>query len=212
MNSRLKNHVSLSIVTAVSLGVAAVVGPAGDQLSIVSAYLCLFLLGAALLIGPLNVFRNGKTLGNSYFRRDVGIWAALNGLLHFYLANVLSMSYEYLAVFVEGSTLPPSPEVRSQLYIWGTILGYVIAVLFIVLLGLSNDRILRKVGVIGWKRLQRLSYAGFIFTCAHAFAFQILESREMLWIMVVSFVTLLVLIGQGYGFAAIKRLAKRAVT
>ncbi len=209
MNQRLKNHASLTAITAVSLGVSAAIGPAaaaGDQLSIVSAYLCLFLLGAALLIGPFHAFREGKPLGNSYIRRDIGIWAALNGLLHFYLANVLSMNYEYLGIYVENSPVPPSPEIRSELYSWGTILGYVIAVLFIVLLTLSNDWMVRKVGLKWWKRIQRLSYLGFLFTCAHAFVFQVLESRETLWIVVILLVTVLVLIGQGYGFATVKRL------
>ena len=48
-------------------------------------------------------------------------------------------------------------------------------------------------------------YLGFLFTCAHAFVFQVLESREILWIVVVLLVTVLVLIGQGYGFATVKR-------
>ncbi len=208
MNQRQKNHASLTAITAVSLGVSAAIGPAaaaGDQLSIVSAYLCLFLLGAALLIGPFHAFREGKPLGNSYIRRDIGIWAALNGLLHFYLANVLSMNYEYLGIYVENSPVPPSPEIRSELYRWGTILGFVIAVLFIVLLTLSNDWMVRKVGLKWWKRIQRLSYLGFLFTCVHAFVFQVLESREILWIVVVLLVTVLVLIGQGYGFATVKR-------
>jgi len=209
MNQRLKSHASLAAITVVSLGVSVAIRPAaaaGDQLSIVSAYLCLFLLGAALLIGPFHAFREGKPLGNSYIRRDIGIWAALSGLLHFYLANVLAMNYEYLGIYVENSPVPPSPEIRSELYSWGTIFGYVIAGLFIILLTLSNDWMVRKVGLKWWKRIQRLSYLGFLFTCAHAFVFQVLESRETLWIIVVLLVTVLVLIGQGYGIASIKRL------
>lgn len=212
MNQRLRNHASLTVITAISLGASVVIGPAaaaGDQLSIVSAYLCLLLLATALLIGPFHVFREGKPLGNSYIRRDIGIWAAVSGLLHFYLANVLSMNYEYLGIYVENSPLPPSPEIRSELYSFGTIIGYVIAVLFIVLLTLSNDWMVRKIGLKWWKRIQRLGYLGFLFSCAHAFVFQILESRETLWIIVVMFVTVLVLIGQGYGIASIRRLRIR---
>ncbi len=208
MNRRLKNHVALAALTAICLGVAAASGPAAavaDQLSIVSAYLCLFLLGVALLIGPFHAIRKGKPLAHSYIRRDIGVWAALNGLLHFYLANILSMNYEYLGIYVENATAPPSVAMRSDLYNWGTILGYVVAVLFIVLLALSNDWIVRKIGLKWWKRLQRVSYFGFIFTCAHAFAFQILESREALWVCVVLLVTVLVFVGQSFGIAAIKK-------
>ncbi len=209
MNQRFKNHSTLIVITVISLGVSIVISSGAavaDQLSIVSAYLCLLLLGAALMIGPLHVFRKGRPLGHSYIRRDIGIWAALNGLLHFFLANVLAMNYEYLGIYVDNALVPPSPEIRSQLYSWGTILGYVIAVLFIVLVMLSNDWMVRKVGTKWWKRIQRLSYLGFLSTCAHAFAFQALESREALWITVVLIVTMLVLIGQGYGIISVKRL------
>jgi DMSO/TMAO reductase YedYZ heme-binding membrane subunit len=94
---------------------------------------------------------------------------------------------------------------RSDLYSWGTILGYVIAALFIVLLALSNDWVARIIGLKWWKRFQRVSYFGFIFTCAHAFAFQILESREVLWVCIVLLVTVLVFVGQSFGIAAIKK-------
>jgi DMSO/TMAO reductase YedYZ heme-binding membrane subunit len=208
MNRRLKNHAALAALTAICLGVAAASGPAtavADQLSIVSAYLCLFLLGVALLIGPFHAIRKGKPLAHSYIRRDIGVWAALTGLLHFYLANVLSMNYEYLGVYVENASAPPSAAMRSNLYSWGTILGYVIAVLFVVLLTVSNDWMARIIGLKWWKRIQRVSYLGFILTCIHAFAFQILESREALWVCIVLLVTVLVFVGQSFGIAAIKK-------
>jgi DMSO/TMAO reductase YedYZ heme-binding membrane subunit len=208
MNPRLKHHTALTAFSAICLGIAAIIGPVqgiADRWSIVSAYLCLLLLGCALLIGPFHAIRNGRPLGNSYIRRDLGIWAALTGLLHFYLANVLSMNYEYLSRYVENSSLSPTAEIRSDLYTWGTVLGYVIAILFVVLLGLSSDRILRSVGLKWWKRLQRLSYFGFVFTCAHAFAFQVLESREMLWVLIVLLTTALVLLGQCFGLAAVRK-------
>ena len=208
MNRRLYNHSVLIAFTAVSFGIAAISGPgaaAADRLSIVSAYLCLLLLGAALLVGPSHAIRKCKPLTNSYIRRDIGIWAALNGLLHFYLANILAMNYEYLGIYVESAPAPPSPELRSELYSWGTILGYVIAVLFIILLVLSSDWMLRIVGLKWWKRIQRASYLGFLFTCMHAFVFQILESREAFWVVVVLLVTLLVIFVQGIGIIFIKK-------
>lgn len=208
MNKRLRNHAVLGACTLVSLGVSVALGPsasAADRLSIVSAYLCLGLLGGALLIGPVNVLRKGVPLVNAYARRDVGIWAALSGLIHFYLANVLAMNYEYLEVFVDSAEQPPSPELRSSLYTWGTILGYFAALSFIVLLALSNDWMVRRLGIKWWKRIQRASYVCFLATCIHAFAFQVLESRAVPWVIVIASVVVLVLIGQGYGATRIKK-------
>jgi DMSO/TMAO reductase YedYZ heme-binding membrane subunit len=93
------------------------------------------------------------------------------------------------------------------LYSWGTISGYVIAVFFVVLIGLSSDRALRFLGLKWWKRIQRVSYLAFIFTCAHGFAFQILESRELIWIGVVGMVVLITLAGQIFGIATVRKPA-----
>jgi DMSO/TMAO reductase YedYZ heme-binding membrane subunit len=208
MARRLYNHSLLIACSAMSLGIAVISGPApgaADRLSIVSAYLCLFLLAMVLLIGPWSVVKTGRKAVNIYVRRDIGIWAALTGLMHFYLANVLSMNYEYLGIFVENAALPPSAEIRSELYSWGTISGYVIAVFFIILIGLSSDRSMRFLGVKWWKRIQRISYVAFVLTCVHGFAFQVLESREMFWFGVIGLVILMALTGQVLGIASVRK-------
>ncbi|MBT8422725.1 MAG: hypothetical protein KJP03_06380, partial [Gammaproteobacteria bacterium] len=136
---RIRNHLLLALGVVTTLAAAAQAGPdpsALDRLSFVSAYQCLLLLGAALLIGPIKAWDNGFPVGNSHTRRDVGIWAGITGMLHFFLANVLSMNFSYLEFFVENASRPPSAEVRNQLYSTGTILGYVIAVVFLILMAL----------------------------------------------------------------------------
>jgi len=203
MKKRVAVHSALAVASFISLGVGAFIGPAADQLSIVSAYLCLLLLGLVLLIGPFNAVRKGRPLFNSYLRRDLGIWAAANGLFHFYLANVLSMNYEYLGAYVENAAAPPAAAVRSNLYGGGTISGYIVAVLFMLLLLLSSDWMLRKVGRKWWKRMQRTSYLCFALSAAHAFAFQVLESRPLFWVLVVAALTLLVGVVQGMGVKAV---------
>ena len=208
MNNRLKNHLVLAVLSFGGLGAAAISGSpetAADRLSIVSAYLCLLLLALVLLIGPASVLRSRRLVVNSYIRRDTGIWAAVNGLLHFYLANVLSMNYEYLGAYVENAAQAPSAAARSTLYNSGTIAGYLIAVLFIVLLLLSSDWMVRKVGLKWWKRIQRFSYLGFILTCVHAFEFQVLEARPLFWVVVVATVAIVIFAAQCMGFLAVKK-------
>lgn len=205
---RVRNHLLIGLGVLSTLGVAAMVGADGgtaDRLSIVSAYQCLFLLGAALLIGPIKAWDRGRPVGNSHTRRDVGIWAGITALLHFFLANVLAMNYTYLEVFVDNASRPPDAAARMQLYTTGTILGYVVAVVFLLLMLLSSDFMLRKFGMRWWKRLQRLSYVVFAATVVHAFAFQILESRPRRWIAVVTLVTLCIALAQLGGMAAVRR-------
>jgi len=214
MNPRLKYHLVLVALTAASFGMAAFYGSTdgiADRLSIVSAYLCMVLLGCALFIGSARAISTGRPGLNMYVRRDIGIWAALVGLVHFFLANALAMNTAYLDLYVKLSAVPPSAEFRSQLYMWGTILGFLVAVLFFLLLGLSSDRMLRWVGTRWWKRLQRTSYLAFIFTALHAFAFQVLESRQGFLVGVVSFVCVVILVAQFAGVAAVRRRSMVAI-
>ncbi len=149
-----------------------------DQLSIATAYTCLLYMGAALAVGPLIVRRTGTAPLNIYLRRDIGIWSALTGLVHFFVGVDQSMSPAYLGRYVETTEGLVSPELGRQLFAWGSIAGLVVALLVLLLLGLSNDRMLRRLGAKRWKRLQRSAYWAFAFTIAHGLAFQILEYRH----------------------------------
>lgn len=208
MNERLRNHLILGAGASAGVAAAMVAGndtTALDRISIVTAYQCLLLLAVALLIGPWQSRRTGRPALNSHLRRDVGIWAGLTGLAHFWLGNQLSMNFEYLGIWVNNPDLTPGPAVREELYMWGTIAGYVVAVLILVLLALSSDRMLKWVGAKWWKRLQRSAYTMFVLTVAHAFIFQFIESRAWLWVAVVAVITLVV---AGYRFSARRARAR----
>ena len=205
---RIRNHLLLAAGVVLTLWMAAKAGTAAGtlgRLSFVTAYQCLLLLAAALVIGPIKAWDKGRPVGNSHTRRDVGIWAVITGMIHFALANKLSMNLSYLNIFVENASRPPAADARMQLYSSGTILGYLIAVVFILLVVLSNDRMIRWVGFRWWKRLQRLAYFAFAMTCAHAFLFQILESRSRRWTVGVVLVMAGVLFAQLWGVASVRR-------
>lgn len=213
MRRRWLRHLALAAALTVIMLVAAVSGPdagALDRQSIVSAYLCLGLLCVTLLIGPWRAVSDGRVPSNNYLRRDIGIWAALIGMVHFLLANMLSMNYAYLGRYVTDAAAAPSAEVRRQLYNYGTITGYVVAVLFLLLLGLSSDRVMRRVGLRWWKRLQRSSYVAFALTALHGFAFQALESRPPVWVALVVAAGAMVLGGQAWGRTALRRQTRPA--
>ena len=126
-------------------------------------------------------------------------------MIHFLLANRLSMNENYLSFFVENATRPPAAEARMQLYTTGTILGYLIAVFFILLVVLSNDRMIRWFGFRWWKRLQRLAYLAFAMTIAHSFISQLIESRSRRWTAAVVLIMGAVLFAQLWGIASVRR-------
>ncbi|MGI9329184.1 MAG: ferric reductase-like transmembrane domain-containing protein [Gammaproteobacteria bacterium] len=206
--ARWQHHTLLAVCSLLIFALTVVLRGAestADQLSFATAYLCLFFLATALLIGPLQLSRGGHALLNNYLRRDVGIWAAVTGLIHFVLATDISMSQAYMADYVAIDTGNFSAELRMQLFTWGTIAGLVTAVLLILLLALSNDRVLRRVGNKWWKRLQRSAYFAFALTVVHSFAFQALESRRAGLVIVMSLITVAVVVFQLRGAAAYRR-------
>jgi methionine sulfoxide reductase heme-binding subunit len=68
-------------------------------------------------------------------------------------------------------------HLRRDAFGFGNYTGVLAAVVFAVLLALSNDVSLRKLGAQRWKSLQRWAYAGIVLTAAHAIAYQQIEKR-----------------------------------
>jgi DMSO/TMAO reductase YedYZ heme-binding membrane subunit len=75
---------------------------------------------------------------------------------------------------------------REQLFNWGSIFGTVVGLLFVLLLAISSDLALRRLGPKTWKRLQRSSLLAFWLTVAHGVAFQILEDRYLALFLLVA--------------------------
>ncbi|MCP3999333.1 MAG: hypothetical protein GY727_00250 [Gammaproteobacteria bacterium] len=148
-----------------------------ERISITSAWLCMFYMTVALLIGPLRRARGEVVPANIYIRRDVGIWAALLGLLHFYTGNVVAMNEVYIDTFVRGPFAPLTEMLRNQLFFWGSITGLIIAIFFLVLLAISSDWAIRRLKLSRWKKIQQISHVALWLTVVHGIAFQLLESR-----------------------------------
>ena len=205
--SRWQHHVAIGLFSIVT-GVASYVQEDGgvlDKLSIATAYICLFLLAFALLTGPVNVLRTGRPLINNYLRRDIGIWAAINGIIHLLVATYLSMTPEYLDSYVKISTDAMDTQTRGGLFLWGSLIAYLVGILLVMLLAISNNKAMHWLGVRWWKRLQRMAYLVFIFTVIHAWAFQLLEARDPLLTGLLLLLTLLVVGLQLVAFVVMKR-------
>lgn len=176
-----------------------------DKLSLATAYLCLLLMAAALSIGPLRELRGRPVALNHYLRRDIGIWAAITGLVHLFAGTEVSMSPQYMMAYVNLSNYGISAELRASLFLWGSIVGFVVGIIVLLLLALSNDRIIRWLGAKWWKRLQRSAYLAFVLTVLHGFAFQALESRHFALIGLVLAISFAVVVLQISGARSVRR-------
>ncbi len=77
------------------------------------------------------------------------------------------------------------------------------ALLFLMLLAISNDSSLRTLKTSRWKSLQRWTYVAFVLTGAHGIAYQLVEKRHMPWVLVFSGAMAGVIVGQILGFCQV---------
>ena len=148
-----------------------------ERISVVSAWTFMGLLTAALLIGPMRNLSGTTPPLNIYIRRDLGIWSALNGILHFVAGNVVGMNAGYVAAFVRTPTPELDVAVRDQLFSTGAIAGTLIVLLLFLLLAISSDRALRWLGPGKWKWVQRSAHVVLWLSIIHGIEFQLLERR-----------------------------------
>jgi methionine sulfoxide reductase heme-binding subunit len=152
-----------------------------SQLSIATAYPALFLTATAVSIGPWNVLR-GRTNSVSFdLRRDLGIWAGIMALLHTGIGLNVHLRGRPWLYFIDQHY-----RVRHDLFGLGNDTGLLAALLFLLLLAISNDLSLRRLGTRTWKSLQRWTYMAVALTLVHAVAYQLVEKQqpaydELLW-------------------------------
>jgi sulfoxide reductase heme-binding subunit YedZ len=153
-----------------------------SHLSIATAYPAFFLTGAAIFLGPWNVIRGRANPVTFDLRRDLGIWAGVMALLHTGIGINVHLRGRPWLYFVDQHD-----RVRHDLFGFGNDTGLLAVLLFLLLLALSNDVSLRRLGTRKWKSLQRWTYAAVVLTIAHGIAYQQIEKRQqsyraVLWV------------------------------
>jgi len=143
-----------------------------SQASIWTAYAALFLVAVALLLGPCNVLLRRPNPVSFDLRRDVGIWAGVSALLHTAAGLNVHLRGKMWLYFVDTHN-----HLRGDAFGFGNYTGLVAALVFVLLLALSNDYSLRKLGISRWKSLQQWTYWAVALTVAHAILYQHIEKR-----------------------------------
>jgi methionine sulfoxide reductase heme-binding subunit len=150
-----------------------------SRFSVATAYPALFLAAAALLIGPWNVLTNRPNPVSFDLRRDLGIWAGLMALFHSVVGLNVHLRGRMWLYFVDERT-----RLRHDLFGFSNDTGAVASLLFLLLLMISNDISLRKLGTYRWKFLQRGTYVAVALTFLHAIAYQNIEKRQLAYRLV----------------------------
>jgi sulfoxide reductase heme-binding subunit YedZ len=172
-----------------------------SRISIGTAYSALFLTGLALLLGPWNVLRRQFNPVSFDLRRDTGIWAGIAAVVHTGVGLNVHLRGRPWLYFVNEHH-----DLRVGMFGFGNYAGLVAALLFAMLLAISNDFSLRRLGAIKWKSFQRWTYVAVALTACHAVAYQNVEKRTLPFRLIVCVVLAAILASQLAGILRAKRM------
>jgi methionine sulfoxide reductase heme-binding subunit len=170
-----------------------------SHISIATAYPALFLTAVAVFLGPWNVLRRRANPVSFDLRRDIGIWAGIMALLHTAIGLNVHLRGRMWLYFVDEHH-----RIRHDWFGFGNDTGLAAALLFLLLLAISNDLSLRALGTRRWKSLQRWTYAAVILTVLHAFAYQHVEQRRAPYEILLAAITLAITVLQLSGWRRAK--------
>ena len=168
--------------------------------STATAYASLVYMATALLIGPWRVLSARRPIASHSMRRRLGIWAGLFGIAHMLAGLNSHFKGKMWNYFVFPNGDGPLGFLRTDLFGVANYLGVVGIVVLIMLLALSNDSSIKRLGVTRWKSAQRFTYLLFALIVLHAFAYYALEARHAVILVFVGLVSTIVIIMQALGF------------
>lgn len=174
--------------------------PRGDLIYVSTigfGYWSLFLIAVTLSIGPLYlVFTHRKRNPvNLDIRRDVGVWAAITGLLHVFFGLQVHNRIGILGYFFVPGTLTP----RLDRVGFNNDVGLAATIVIALLLATSNTWSLRKLKGKRWKTLQRLNYPLAVLVILHTLGYQAASRRETVFINATLILTMGLLMVQFVG-------------
>ena len=181
------------------------------RISISTGYVSVLLLMYSLAIGPGNLLRKRRrTPAHLDLRRDVGIWAGVLALVHVGFGSFIHVRRDALSNVIYNFIYPPhienAPFIRLGPFGWANHVGLIATLLIILLLAISNDYALRKLGTRRWKSLQRWTYYFVGLLAIHSVLYQLVEHRPLPFVVLFGVVMVLGLAIQLYGVRLYRRL------
>ena len=139
-----------------------------------------------MMLGPINILKRKPNPVHSALRRDVGICAGVTAIGHTILGLQVHMGGVLSRYFVAASGARGAMAFVATNY-----LGLVSAALLVVLVLISNNKAIVRLGLERWKRIQRLAYFAVAIAIIHGFMYQLIEKRSIAWVLIVAITTAL---------------------
>jgi sulfoxide reductase heme-binding subunit YedZ len=179
------------------------------RLSMGTAYASLLFLAATLALGPWNILRRRSSPISYDQRRDLGIVAGVLALIHTAVGLTVHLRGRMWMYFFKK--LHPL-RIQANAFGAANYIGLAAALLFVMLVAISNDLSLRSLGTARWKSLQRWTYAAFGLTIAHGILFQTVEERHLSWVILFAASAIITVIVQTIGFMLRRQRQRTRIT
>jgi len=171
------------------------------RLSMATAYSSLLFLCVTLLLGPWNTLRRRPNPVSFDLRRDIGIWAGVLAILHTAVGLTVHLRGRmWMYFFKQRHPL----KFQTGLFGSANYVGLLSALLFLMLLAISNDLSLRALGLERWKTLQRWTYVAVGLAIVHGILFQLVEKRHLPWVLVFAILSLCIVAVQLTGVVYVR--------
>lgn len=145
-----------------------------------TGYVGLALLAATLVPGARAALRGRRHPVSTDLRRDIGAWAALFCVVHFLVGWQVHMRHRRDYFLVPGPGGIPLP--RLDPFGIANWIGLAAVAVALLLLAISSDAALRRLGAERWKRLQRWNVMLFALVVLHGAIYAVLEERDLAWV------------------------------
>jgi len=202
---RIQRHIVLLAAASLATLLAYLATPPPNlrhRLSMATAYAALAFIAASLALGPWNLLNRRPNPVSFDLRRDVGIWAGALAILHTCIGLTVHLRGRMWMYFFRR--LHPL-QLQKTKFGFANYTGLIAALLFLLLIFISNDASLRAFGTRRWKSIQRWAYAAFGLSIVHGILFQLVEHRKFPWVLVFSALTALALLAQLLGVLRARR-------
>ena len=211
MTSRLarrlaRHHLPLAVLTGASGWALYITRSYPDvisRLSFASAYPALALLALTLMVGPWRTLQGKPAVLSLDLRRDIGIWAGIVGVFHAVIGQCVHLRGRPWLYYVYDAKEPHAVPLRHDLFGAANFTGLAAVLVLLMLLVLSNDASLRKLGGARWKSWQRWNYGCFGLTGLHCFLYQLgVENQQAPFIVaaIACIVTTVIVQAAGYHY------------
>lgn len=175
------------------------------------AYTAILFLSVTLMIGPYYILSGRPSPANSMLRRDIAIWAGIWAIAHAGIASFIHVDglLFWRSFLYRAPTLADPFPIKLNRIGQANYIGLAQLGIIILLLILSNNIALRRLGTKRWKTMQRLAYVAMAFILLHAFVYHRIELRLWSFRWPVYALFALVFIVQAAGFVYYRRRRKR---